>query len=214
MIKLFVGYDHREHDAYDALCRSVLDTTSVAVEFIPLKLEAFSHLTFSQDGSKEFTYLRFLVPHLMNYEGVALYMDSDMIVRRDLAKLIALFDPQKAVQVVKHDYKTRLSVKFNGNPNPDYPRKNWSSLILWNCSHQAHRRLVPEQVSALDGSFLHRFAWLEDSSIGSLPVKWNWLVGEYPEIEDPHVLHFTLGLPEYKEAPASVYNQLYERFAS
>ena len=154
-----------------------------------------------QDGTNRFIYSRFLVPELMNFEGWALYMDSDMLVRDDLVKLWDLIDPSKAVMCVRHDYETTHDRKFIGTPlecaNEHYPRKNWSSLILWNCGHPENRILSRDFVSTAGGKVLHRFAWLDDDLIGEIPGEWNHLVGEMDYRKDAANVHFTLGAPSF-----------------
>ncbi|MBV1903030.1 MAG: hypothetical protein KUG58_05280 [Marinosulfonomonas sp.] len=156
------------------------------------------------DASNEFVYSRFLVPHLMKYEGWALFIDGDMILRDDIAKLWALRDESKAVMCVHHDYKTKAGTKYLGSVNQDYPRKNWSSVVLWNCGHPKNSIVTPEFVARSTGAQLHRFTWLDDSLIGKLPIEWNWLPDEFGENQDAKLLHFTLGTPsfhEYADAP-------------
>ena len=196
-IPLFVGYDPREAVAYHVCCESILNRTTQPVTFYPLALNALKSL-YSEahtDGSNAFIYSRFLVPFLAGFKGHALYMDSDMIVKDDIAKLWNQRDSLKGVQVVKHDYQTKHPRKYFGAANPDYPRKNWSSLILWNCAFYQNRFLVPEAISGMAGSFLHRFQWLSDERIGELPKEWNWLVGEYDHNDDAKLLHYTIGTP-------------------
>lgn len=192
MIDLAVGFDQREAVAYHTFCQSVISRASQPVRFTPLVAHGFKT---KKDGSNEFTYSRFLVPHLMGYRGWAIYADGDMVCREDIAKLWAMRDDRYAVQVVKHDYQTVHSRKYLGNKNENYPRKNWSSLILWNCEHSANRSLTPEAIKDLDGSFLHRFSWLHDGEIGEIPITWNWLVLEYPLNEYAHLYHYTIGTP-------------------
>ena len=151
------------------------------------------------DGSNQFIYSRFLVPHLMQYQGWALFIDGDMIVRDDIAKLWALRDESKAVMCVHHNYKTRASTKYLGAPNENYPRKNWSSVVLWNCAHPKHKTLTPEFIQHATGAQLHRFTWLDDSDIGALPIEWNWLPDEFGANEDAKLLHWTLGTPCFKD---------------
>ena len=98
-----------------------------------------------------------------------------MICRADIAELWALRDPRTAVQVVKHDYKTKFPRKYLGSKNEDYPRKNWSSLILWNCSSFINRPLTRKRVQEMTNQELHRFSWIPDERIGELPKEWNWL---------------------------------------
>ena len=151
------------------------------------------------DGSNHFIYSRFLVPHLMNYQGWALFIDGDMILRDDIDNLWNLRDESKAVMVVKHDYKTRMPVKYLGAKNEDYPRKNWSSVILWNCGHPANKTVTPEFIQKSTGAQLHRFTWLADELVGELPVEWNWLPDEFGENANAKLLHYTLGTPSFHE---------------
>ena len=127
-----------------------------------------------------------------------------MLLRGDIAELWALRDQEKAVLCVHHDYRTRASEKYLGARNQDYPRKNWSSVVLWNCGHPANRRLAPDFVERATGAELHRFTWLDDAEIGELPKAWNWLPDEFGPNPDARLLHWTLGTPcfhEYATAP-------------
>ena len=200
MIKLVVGFDQRDSVAYHVFCQSVIDRTSLPVSFLPLSqaLRSFYAETHD-DGSNNFIYTRFLTPYLMGYQGWALFADGDMVLLDDLAELWALRDPTKAVQVVKHDYQTVASKKYLGNKNENYPRKNWSSVVLWNCGHPAHRLLTPGFVQTQPGSYLHRFSWLKDEEIGEIPKIWNWLAIEYPENPQAALVHYTLGTPCFKD---------------
>lgn len=148
-----------------------------------------------KDGSNAFIYSRFLVPYLMDFKGWAIFADGDMICNADIKELWDLRDETKAVQVVQHDYRTKFPTKYLGNKNEDYPRKNWSSLMLWNCGHWANRMLTPEYVETSTGARLHRFLHLEDDQIGQLPSTWNWLVEEYPFKNDCKLFHYTVGTP-------------------
>lgn len=197
MIRVFVGYDPREIVACNVFQHSVLKHSSRPVSFIPLAKQTLAHdyIDYHGDGSNGFIYSRFIIPHLCDYIGWAIFADGDMLCRDDIAKLWAMRDPNKAVQVVKHEYKTKHPVKYLGAKNEDYPRKNWSSVILWNCSHPANAKLTPALVGTSPGSFLHRFEWLEDKDIGELPSEWNWLVTEYPKLEGASLVHYTLGAP-------------------
>lgn len=200
LIRLFVGYDTREAVAFDVFQASVIKHASRPVSFTPLSLKCLDgiYTEAHHDGSNQFIYSRFLVPYLCGFKGWAIFADGDMLVREDIAKLWALRDPDKAVQVVKHDYCTKAPVKYLGAKNEDYPRKNWSSLILWNCGHPANQRLTPEWIETSSGRQLHRFEWLKDCQIGSLPQKWNWLVGEYDYNQDAKLVHYTLGTPCFR----------------
>jgi lipopolysaccharide biosynthesis glycosyltransferase len=200
MINLYVGYDEREAIAYHVFCHSVIKNTSIPVKITPLVLSQLKEFNEThQDRSNDFVYSRFLTPHLNEFDGWAIFADGDMICQADLKELIGMADPNKALMVVKHDYQTKASIKYLGNINENYPRKNWSSVILWNCSHPKHKILTPEFVSNQTGKFLHRFSWLDDDDIGELPVEWNWLACEYEKNTDAKLIHYTLGTPCFKD---------------
>lgn len=200
LIRLVVGFDQRESVAYHVFCQSVLDKCSIPVTFLPLNQSINSiYQETHSDGSNKFIYTRFLTPYLMGYKGWALFVDGDMVFLDDPAKLWNLRDASKAVQVVKHNYKTVAKIKYLGNQNENYPRKNWSSVVLWNCAHPANSILTPEFIQKMPGSFLHRFSWLEDTDIGEIPSEWNWLAIEYAENPNVGLVHYTLGTPCFKE---------------
>ena len=201
VIPIVVGFDPRESVAYHTFCQSVISRSSKPVAFFPLA----SHLVGNDrkpDESNDFITSRFLVPNLMgfgHFSSHAIFVDGDMVVTDDIAKLWELRDHTKAVQVVKHDYQTKHPVKYLGNKNENYPRKNWSSVILWNNRHFRNRCLEPAFVAGKPGSFLHRFEWLEDKHIGEIPPEWNWLIGEYPQNPEAKLYHFTIGIPSFSE---------------
>jgi lipopolysaccharide biosynthesis glycosyltransferase len=199
-IPIFIGYDPREAVAYHTCANSIIRQASQPVAIIPLALNLFNDYTETHtDGSNQFIYSRFLVPHLMGYTGHAIFMDGDMIVRGDIAELWEQRSGFYDVQVVKHDYKTRMTEKYLGAKNENYPRKNWSSVILWNCNSHPNRKLTPEFVQKATGAQLHRFTWIEDSRVGELPPEWNWLPDEYGPNLDAKLLHYTLGTPCFHE---------------
>ena len=134
-----------------------------------------------------------------NSERWAIFMDGDMLVRDDIEKLWALRDDSKAVMVVKHDYKTKMTEKYLGAKNENYPRKNWSSVILWNCGHAANKVVTPEFIETATGAQLHRFTWLADELVGELPKVWNWLPDEFGANQDAKLLHYTLGTPSFHD---------------
>jgi len=205
MINIFIGYDKRETVGYHVCCNSLIRHSTTPLCLTPLALSNLNgYHEIHTDGSNQFIYSRFLVPYLMDFRGWALFIDGDMIVRSDIADLWAMRDDTKAVMCVQHNYQTKAPVKYLGSVNQNYPRKNWSSVVLWNCSHPSNRQVTPEFVEAATGAHLHRFNWLNDREIGSLPLAWNWLPDEYGENQDAKLLHFTLGLPcfiEYADTP-------------
>jgi lipopolysaccharide biosynthesis glycosyltransferase len=199
-IPIFIGYDPREAVAYHTCVNSIIRHASKPVAIIPLALNLFEDYTETHtDGSNQFIYSRFLVPHLMNYEGWAIFMDGDMIVRDDIVELWESRNLYMDVMVVKHDYQTKMTEKYLGSKNENYPRKNWSSVIMWNCATYPNRQLTPEFIQKATGAELHRFTWLEDRRIGDLPKEWNWLPDEYGENKDAKLLHYTLGTPCFHE---------------
>ena len=191
-----VGFDQREAVAYHVFCQSVIDQASQPVQFLPLAENTLSeYKEIHTDGSNKFIYSRFLTPYLMGFKGWAIFADGDMVCRADISELWELRDQSKAVQVVKHDYKTKAAKKYLGNNNENYPRKNWSSVILWNCSHPSNLKVTPEFVQQSSGADVHRFTWLDDTEIGELPIEWNWLPDEFGANNDAKLVHYTLGTP-------------------
>ena len=166
MIPIFIGYDPREAIAYHVCTNSIIRHSSHPVSINPLALNILKDYEEKHtDGSNHFIYSRFLVPHLMEYKGWAIFMDGDMLLRDDIEKLWALRDESKAVMVVKHNYKTKMTEKYLGSKNEDYPCKNWSSVILWNCGHPANAVVTPEFIQNATGAQVHRFTWLPDELV-------------------------------------------------
>ena len=200
LLNIFIGFDQKEAVAYHTFVQSLIEMSSVPLSIVPL---AENNLNFynesHNDGTNKFTYSRFLIPYLMDYNGWAIFVDGDMVCLSDIKELKSYFDPKYAVSVVKHDYKTKQKLKYFGQKNENYPRKNWSSVIIWNCSHPKNKILTPSLIDSKDGAFLHRFKWLNDVDIGSLPKSWNWLAIEYPEKENLNLIHYTLGTPCFKK---------------
>ena len=212
IIPVFIGYDPREAVAYHTCVNSIIRHASQPVSIVPMALNLFRDYTETHtDGSNEFIYSRFLVPWLMNFSGHAIFIDGDMILRADIAELWNMRSSVCDVQVVKHDYQTRQPVKYLGSPNENYPRKNWSSVILWNCNSWTNRRLTPEWIENATGAELHRFTWIPDDRIGELPKEWNWLPDEYGENKDAKLLHYTLGTPCFHEFADTPQGDLWHR---
>jgi hypothetical protein len=204
MIRLFIGYDPREAVVYHVCVNSIVRRASQPVAVTPLALKNLAgYVERHRDGSNQFTYSRFLVPHLMDWGGWALYIDGDMLLRADIAELWGLRDEGKALLCVQHEYRTRLREKYLGAKNENYPRKNWSSVMLWNCAHPANRCLTPDFVQKATGAQLHRFTWLADELIGGLPREWNWLPDELGTNPQAKLLHWTLGAPCFEEFAAA-----------
>ena len=199
-VKIYIGFDQRESVAYHTFVQSLIDHASIPLVITPLAVKTLKgYKEKHEDKSNDFVYSRFLTPFLNDFKGWAIFVDGDMICQTDIKELLDLRDNSKALQVVKHDYKTKANQKYLGNINQDYPRKNWSSVILWNCTHPKHKILTPDFIANQTGKYLHRFSWLEDEEIGELPKEWNWLATEYPKNEQANIIHYTLGTPCFKD---------------
>jgi len=199
-VKIYIGFDQRESVAFHTFVQSLIDHASIPLDITPLAVKTLKgYEEKHEDKSNDFVYSRFLTPFLNDFKGWAIFVDGDMICQTDIKELLDLRDNSKALQVVKHDYKTKANQKYLGNINQDYPRKNWSSVILWNCAHPKHKLLTPDFIEKESGKYLHRFSWLEDSEIGELPKEWNWLATEYPNNEQANIIHYTLGTPCFKD---------------
>jgi lipopolysaccharide biosynthesis glycosyltransferase len=199
-VKIYIGFDQRESVAYHTFVQSLIDNASIPLQITPLAVKNLDEYEEKhEDKSNDFVYSRFLTPFLNDFEGWAIFADGDMICQTDIKELLDLRDDSKALQLVKHDYQTKAYKKYLGNINQDYPRKNWSSVILWNCAHPKHRILTPDFITNQTGKYLHRFSWLEDDEIGELPKEWNWLATEYPKNEQAKIIHYTLGTPCFKD---------------
>jgi hypothetical protein len=201
VLQVYIGYDPKEAVAYHTLAHSILRRASIPVSIAPLMRSQLGTLYRRERGpteSTEFSLTRFLVPALSGYAGWSVFMDCDMLCRSDIAELAAhmLRSPDKAVLVCPHDYVPRTQRKFLDQVQTKYPRKNWSSLMLFN--NERCQALSAEYVNSASGLDLHRFAWTEDAAIGQLPLEWNWLVGEYEHNPAAKIVHFTLGGPYFE----------------
>jgi len=201
VIRIFIGFDERETVAWHVLTHSILARSSQPVAFTPLALNNLQGVfTRKREAlqSTDFSFSRFLTPYLSGYEGWSLFMDCDMLVRRDIAELWALRDERYAVMCVKHDHRPKETVKFLDQPQTPYGKKNWSSVMLFN--NAKCKALTPEVVNTATGLQLHQFKWLgDDELIGALPATWNHLVGYSEPRPDAANVHFTLGGPYFHE---------------
>jgi hypothetical protein len=204
-LTIYIGYDSVESVAWHTLVHSIYFHSSQPVSIVPLNLNNLKGIyTRERDPkqSNDFSFTRFLIPYLNNYQGMAIFMDCDMLLRTDIYKIFDDIDLQneKAVYVVKHDYEAKEGLKYLNTVQYSYPRKNWSSFILWDCNHIANRKVTADYVNSASAMELHRFLWLDDSEIGELDVRWNWLVGDYSNPPtDVKNIHWTLGGPYFNE---------------
>jgi lipopolysaccharide biosynthesis glycosyltransferase len=209
MIRVFIGYDPRESVAFSVLAHSIYSRSSQPVSIVPVMLSQLQDVLHRERHplqSTDFSFSRFLIPYLSEYSGYSIFMDCDMLMVDDIAKLWTLRDDRYAVQLVQHDHRPNEKRKFLGAVQTVYEKKNWSSVMLFN-----NRRcsvLTPEYVSKASGLELHQFKWLDDDSlIGALPRQWNHLVGYDDKSSTASLVHFTLGGPYFPEYANCEYAQ-------
>ncbi|XRB15118.1 hexosyltransferase [Pseudoscourfieldia marina] len=218
--RVFMGYDSHEDIVFQIAKFSMLRRSSIPLDICPLRrseLTARNVYRKTQDPkqSTEFTYLRFLIPYLSGYKGWALFADDDFLWLSDVSKLVDMCDDRYAVMVVKHKTMSTCNSKLAGCKQEPYPRKNWSSMILWNCGHPANACLDLDMITKEGGSYLHRFAWIKDDDlIGEVPFTWNFLIDwydvsdvkGYPEVKADAV-HYTDGGPYFPDYRTVDYSQ-------
>lgn len=208
MLKVYIGHDPAEQMAFEVAEASLRRRASIPIDVVPLradKLHAAGLLRRPTDArgglydmhsrapmATEFAISRFIVP-LLAHSGWALFVDCDVVFLGDVAELLQLADPTKAVQVVKHQHNPTSDSKMVDKAQTAYPFKNWSSVALFNCAHKGHERLSLDMLNHRPGRDLHAFCWLADSEIGTLPPGWNWLVDCQPRPADLKLAHLTLG---------------------
>jgi hypothetical protein len=201
MINVFIGYDPREAVAFTVLAHSIHVRSSQPVSITPLMLTELKGILTRERHPKQstdFSFSRFLTPYLSEYSGWSIFMDSDMLVLDDIVKLYNMRDERYAVMLVKHDHVPKETTKFLGEPQTPYPKKNWSSMMLFN--NDRCRALTPKYVNTASGLELHQFKWLaHDDLIGSIPNRWNHLVGYDEPCADVSLVHHTLGGPYFNE---------------
>ena len=198
--KIFIGWDPREAEVAEVCKHSILKYATIPVEIHMLKQQdlrdkGIYNREIDQEAATEFTFTRFLVPHLCEYKGWAIFVDCDFLFTHDIRELFQQINDDIAVSVVQHDYVPTNTIKMDGKVQHQYPRKNWSSLMLFNCSHPDTQQLTADVVNSESGAYLHRLEWTEN--IDSLDKSWNWLINWYHEPADgtPKALHYTEGGP-------------------
>ena len=205
-MRIFIGYDSRENIAYQVAKASLLKHSSIPLEITPIVQNDLRYRGIYQRepdalSSTEFSFTRFLTPYLAGYKGWAVFCDCDFLFRGDIAAITDYMDGAKAVMCVPHEYKPTEAVKMDGKAQHQYPRKNWSSFVPFNCEHPQVKMLTPEVVNTQTGMYLHRFQWLTDDLIGELPIAFNYLEGWHTKDDcpDPIAVHFTRGGPWFNE---------------
>jgi hypothetical protein len=210
---VFIGWDSREIEAAEVTKSSLIKHASIPIHIQFLKERALRHAGLYNrrwraegdqkfdviDGkpfSTEFSFDRFLIPALMQWDGWALFCDCDWLFRADLARLVEELDDKYAVMVCKQNYKPKTDVKMDGQKQEKYFRKNWSSFIAFNCGHPTNKFLTVQTVNEEPGNWLHGLGWVPDNEIGNLDHRWNWIDGTTEG--EPLAVHLTEGGPWFK----------------
>ena len=201
-LNVFIGHDSAYPTVSEVCAFSMKTRSSIDFELNFLRLQELSSTgqywrEADPLASTEFTYLRYLVPFLCDYSGLALYCDNDFLWQDGVHHLLAERAGESALCCVQHDHRPVETVKMDGKLQTVFPRKNWSSLMLFDCRHPAHKALTPHIVSTAPAAYLHQLQWLEDEQIGNLSNRWNWLEGWYSDQPDVRLgaIHFTRGGP-------------------
>lgn len=210
-MRIYIGHEERELDAYRVAEKSAREFCCDVQPLYEHRLRLAGLLTRPVDTrghwfdlnssapqSTSFAIARFAVP-ILAHSGWCLCADCDVIFLRNPRELSRYMDTTKAVMVVKHELRDFGGpVKMDSQIQTVYPRKLWSSVILWNCDHPANARINLQMLNQWPGRDLHAFKWLADNEIGELPLEWNWLVGLQPKPEAPAIAHYTLGTPNMR----------------
>lgn len=217
-LKVFVGYDSREDIAWQVCRFSLLRHSQQALTVIPIRQTTVRELglydrSMDAGSSTEFSLTRFLTPYLAATRGWVIFCDCDFLFTVDVHQVLDSLDPAKALYCVQHDYVPAHGIKMDGKTQTTYPRKNWSSFMIFNCDHPDVKALTPEVVNTAPPAYLHRFEWIKDpSAIGALAVDWNFLEGEYARPEQtPRVIHYTNGGPWFENWQDCDYADLWLR---
>lgn len=197
-LNVYIGWDPREEEAWEVACKSVFAHASEQVYIYKLMKSRIKEYKREDPlASSEFTLTRFLVPYLSGYEGFSVFMDCDVLVAEDINKIMDRVDPKNLVSCVKHpEYEPKTAVKMDGALQTAYPRKNWSSVMVFN--NEKCKTLTPELINTASAKYLHRMQWSPDALIGELSHTWNYLVGYYNDIDKPNIIHYTDGGPWFK----------------
>jgi lipopolysaccharide biosynthesis glycosyltransferase len=198
--KVAIGFEPAETVAFWVAAHSLMRHSSQPVSIIPINKANIPEFTRGlEDGSTQFSFSRFLTPWLCGYQGQAMFVDSDFLFRCDVVEVFNLCKGDKDVFVCKADYTPKTTEKFLGNKQHLYPKKNWSSLMVFNCHADACQNLTPDAVNTASGKYLHQMQWTTEDRVGSLPIEYNHLVGEYEPNTNAKIVHHTLGSPCFNE---------------
>lgn len=215
-INIYIGLDEPHLEAFNVCKYSILEKNKkYNINIQPINYNTVKEYDREKDQyeSTQFAFARFFAPYLSNFKGISIFLDGDFLLLESIDKLLDLYDSKYALQCCQHDYKPKESIKMDGKLQAVWPRKNWSSLMIINNEHPKNKTLTPTTINNQSGAFLHRFKWLDDAEIGSLPLQWNWLVNWYTEPDDgcPLALHYTEGGPWLKEFKDCEYSKVWRK---
>jgi len=225
-LPIYIGYEVREHRAWDVCSFSIkvnhedylspsyrgspdIDVRKLRSQDIP---EYDRNL--GEPQSTDFTFTRFWVPYLTGFKGKAIFVDCDFLFLDDIGKL-AKYADDHAVAVVKHPaYEPHTEIKMDGISQHRSYRKNWASLMVFNCEHPSNQILKPEYLNThKPGLDFHHLSWLRDEEINSIPLEWNCLDGYY-HIEEPRAIHYTDGGPWFENYKQTRYSDEWLKYES
>ena len=207
--RIYVGYDPTQDIAYEVLRYSLEKHATEPIEVHKIDADELTDFNRPVDplASTPFTYTRFLVPYLCDYQGIALFMDSDMVALGDISELFHLPMDGLALRVRQHEHYPEDKIKMGGKTQTSYPRKNWSSLMLMNCPELT--AWTKEAVETQSGAWLHRFEPIPDEKIGDISEEWNVL----DEMTGPtKLLHYTSGGPWLKGCEDAPHADVWHRY--
>jgi hypothetical protein len=219
--RIFIGFDPREYAAFAVAKESIrqfdrhvlingvvlsdLQERGLYTRPTTMRLGKLWDEISGHHMSTEFANSRFLIPEIVKRQtmewspgGWALFMDCDVMARVNIYQLRELLDDDKAMMCVKHDHRPTFNVKMDGQSQSAYPRKNWSSVMAFNCDHEANKALNVELVNSVPGRDLHAMCWLKDEEIGELGPEWNWIPGVSDSAIVPKIVHWSEGGPWFE----------------
>lgn len=191
-IKVFVGCaaNHEDLESQAVLEWSIRKHCSMPVDITWMKLSKDPDSFFYSDPAKgagwntvqwvtPFSGFRWSIPAQCNYQGKAIYMDSDFIVMEDLA------------QAWNQDFAPGKMVMSRGAPHP------WRFCFsIWDCA-EAEKHLPPvHEIMSNPSSFrnLHAYMKAHPNLRQDFLGNWNCLDGEnYASLSNEHIkaIHYT-----------------------
>jgi hypothetical protein len=180
-IRIFVGTDRTQTLAVRVLEYSVKKFASMSVDLIPM---IDMPVPMPKDPNNRprtgFSFSRFLIPSLCDYMGRAIYLDADMLVLNDIAKLWDI--PMDGADILCAEQPSK------GERIRQY------SVMLLNCSGLPWQ--IDEIVKGLDiglynyGQLMHEFCLVSSDKISTaIPYEWNSL--EFYKPGKTCLIHYT-----------------------